>query len=242
MSPLATHIVASTDFGSPPGATTQDKHVIFLWQLTYWMAIPLGLIVIGLILWCVVRYRVRPGSTRKASQFQYQIPLEVTYVIIPLIMVAVVFGFMWTAENKITRVSQHPAVKIDVQAFQWGWRFVYPNGHEEVGSVSDNLQIDSYQNVPVLYMPEHETVQMHLVTEDVIHTLYIPAFLFQRDMIPGINNVVDFNADRTGVFDGECNNICGVYHAYMRFKVDVMTTSEYNTWYHQQAPNSIHNW
>jgi cytochrome c oxidase subunit 2 len=242
VSPFATHIVASTDFGSPPGVTAQNTHVIFLWQLTYWMAIPLGLLVIGLILWCAVRYRVRPGSTRRASQFQYQIPLEVTYVIIPLIMVAVVFGFMYSAENKIDHVSKAPAVKIEVQAFQWGWRFIYPNGHQEVGSVSNNLQIDSYQNLPVLYMPEHETVQMKLVTEDVIHTFYIPAFLFQRDMIQGINNVVDFNADRTGVFDGECNNICGVYHAYMRFKVDVMTVPQYNAWYAQQPPGSIHNW
>ena len=56
-----------------------------------------------------------------------------------------------------------------------------------------------------------------------IHTFYVPEFLFQRDMIPGINNTVDFNLIETGSFYGECNNICGEYHAYMRFMVDVLS-------------------
>jgi cytochrome c oxidase subunit 2 len=68
-------------------------------------------------------------------------------------------------------------------------------------------------------MPAGETVQLHLVSDDVIHTFYVPEFLFQRDLIPGINNVVDFNVIKPGLYSGQCNNICGVYHAYMRFLV-----------------------
>ena len=63
----------------------------------------------------------------------------------------------------------------------------------------------------------------------------MPEFLFQRDMIPGINNVVDFNVIKTGIYHGQCNNICGQYHAYMRFLVDVMTPTAYSAWYAQAS-------
>ena len=111
---------------------------------------------------------------------------------------AVVFGFMYNAENHVDTISKTPAVTIQVDAFQWGWRFVYPNGHQEVGTVANELNINSNADLPTLYMPADESVQLHLVTEDVIHTFYVPAFLFQRDMIPGINNTVQFNVNKTG--------------------------------------------
>lgn len=234
----AAHLLA-TDFGSPHGVTQQDSHVRLLWHLTYYFAIPLTAVVLGGFIWCLVRYRAKPGSTRRASQFQYHIPIEAAYTIIPLVIIAVLFGYTYTAENRIDKVVAHPAVKIRVEGFQWGWRFVYPNGHQQVGTVSNNLDINNDSNLPVLYMPAGETVQLHLVSDDVIHTFYVPEFLFQRDLIPGINNNVDFNVTKTGTFIGECNNICGQYHAYMRFLVKVLPKAQYDSWYSHQKPNSI---
>jgi cytochrome c oxidase subunit 2 len=236
---IATRLLAHTDLGSPHGVTNQDHWVRQLWHITYIFAVPIGLIVIGGIAWCVIRYRVRPGRERTAAQFQYHIPIEAAYTIIPLAIVAVVFGFMYNAENHVDKLSSNPNVTIQVDAFQWGWRFIYPNGHEEVGTIANELNINSTDNLPILYMPANETVQLHLVTEDVIHTFYVPAFLFQRDMIPGINNTVQFNVNRTGTFEGQCNNICGQYHAYMRFKVNVMSPTDYADWYAAQQPCSI---
>jgi cytochrome c oxidase subunit 2 len=235
---LATQLLGHTDLGSPHGVTGQDHWVRQLWHITYIFSVPIGLLVIGGILWCVFRYRIRPGHTRRPEQFQYHIPIELTYTIVPLIIVAIVFGFAYRAENHVNHVSKNPDVKITVQGFQWGWRFIYPNGHAELGTVSNELDINSEANLPVLYMPAGQTVQVHLVSLDVIHTFYVPAFLFQRDMIPGINNVVDFNVIKPGIYNGQCNNICGEYHAYMRFQVDVMPLAQYNAWYAKQKPGS----
>jgi len=235
---LATRLLGHTDLGSPHGVTTQDHYVRELWHITYIFAVPIGLIVFGAIVWCMIRYRAKPGSNRQPSQFQYHIPIEAAYTIIPLVIVAIVFGFMYNAENKVDAVAKNPAVKITVEGFQWGWRFTYPNGHQEVGTVANELDINSNLNLPVLYMPAGETVQLHLVSDDVIHTFYVPEFLFQRDLIPGINNVVDFNVIKPGLYTGQCNNICGVYHAYMRFLVQVMPIAEYNQWYANQPANS----
>lgn len=228
----------ATNFGSPHGVTTQDHWNRLLWHISYYFAIPIGLIVIGLITWSIVRYRERPGHDRAPAQFQYHIPIEAAYTIIPLVVVAVIFGFMFNAENKQGAISPHPAVKITVDGFQWGWRFVYPNGHVQVGTGNYN-NINDNNGLPVLIMPSNETVQLHVVSLDVVHTFYVPAFLFNRDLIPGVDNVFDFNVTKPGLYPGQCNNICGQYHAYMRFLVDVMPPAEYNRWYSQQPPCSV---
>ncbi len=233
------HLLAVSNFGSPTGVTVQSGQMLHLWHITYLFAIPLGLIVIGLIFWCVLRYRRRPGEDGNPPQFQYHLPLEAAYTIIPLVIVAIVFGFMYGAENKVDRVTKHPAVEIKVEGFQWGWRFTYPNGHQEVGTVANALDINSTANLPILRLPSHETVQLDLVTDDVNHSFYVPEFLFKRDMIAGVQNSVDFNITKEGTYPGECTQLCGVYHAYMRFLVQVMPRSQYDAWYHQQSANSI---
>jgi cytochrome c oxidase subunit 2 len=229
----------ATNFGSPSGITTTSKDVLRLWVISYYFAIPIGAIVIGGVVWCIVRYRARPGDTRLPKQFQYHIPIEAAYTIIPLVVVAIIFGFMYGVDNKIDNVSKHPAVKITVDGFQWGWRFVYANGYQEVGSVATEPSINDSSALPVLRMPEHETVQFALRSEDVNHSFYVPEFLFQRDMIQGINNVVDINVTTTGTFVGECTQLCGTYHALMRFEVDVMPQKAYAQWYSTTHPTEV---
>jgi cytochrome c oxidase subunit 2 len=231
----------SSDFGSPHGVTTNSKWSSQLWQWSYYFAIPIGLLVVGLIAWSLVRYRHREGSGREPAQFQYHIPIEFAYTVAPLVVVAVIFGLMFNAENKADKVanpSDPNVVKIEVQGFQWGWRFVYPNGHSQVGT-ADYSNINDNQGLPVLYMPANTTVQLHVVSLDVVHTFYVPEFLFNRDLIPGVNNVFDLNITKPGLYPGQCNNICGQYHAYMRFLVDVMSPDQYKAWYANQPACSI---
>ncbi len=239
MSPLATRLLA-TNFGGPNGVTTNSASVNNLWRITYYIAIPLGLLVIGLIVWCIVRYRVRPGDTRRPKQFQYHIPLEATYTIVPLILVAVVFGFMYGVENKETNLTKRPAVAITVEGFQWGWKFGYANGFQEYGSIATQPNINNDSTLPILTMPANETVQFTLRSDDVNHSFYVPEFLFKRDMIQGVNNVVDINVTQPGTFIGECTQLCGTYHAFMRFEVNVLPKQAYNAWYGHLKANTVH--
>jgi cytochrome c oxidase subunit 2 len=236
---IATQLLGRTDLGSPHGVTDQDHWVRQLWHITYIFAIPIFIIVMGGIIWCVLRYRVKPGRPRRAAQFQYHIPIEAAYTIIPLVIVAIVFGFMYNAENKVNHISRTPDVKITVEGFQWGWRFTYPNGHQQYGAVYNELDINDFNNLPVLYVPTNETVQIHLISDDVVHTFYVKDLLFQRDMIPGIDNTFDLNLNKTAEMYGQCNNICGQFHAYMRFLMVSLTPADYNKWYAQQPPCSI---
>jgi cytochrome c oxidase subunit 2 len=233
----------ASDFGSPNGVTVQSKQAIRMWKITYYIGIPLGLVVLGLIIWCVIRYRQKaPGSRggdRQASQFQYHLPIELAYTVIPIALVAIVFAFMYGAENKEDKVSKNPALIVNVQGFQWGWRFTYPNGHQEVGTYNGEQNINSTASLPILYLTEHETVQLDLRADDVNHSFYVPEFLFKRDLIPGVDNNVDFNIETTGSWIGECTQLCGTYHSYMRFMVDVMPPSKFNSWMPNQPAGSI---
>ena len=238
MSFLASGLLA-TNFGSPNGVSTDSSSIDGLWRLSYYIAIPLGLLVMGLIAWCIVRYRHKPGDLRKPKQFHYHIPLEFTYTIVPLILVAVVFGAMYGVENRITHVNKHPAVAITVQGFQWGWAFKYANGYEEIGSVATEQDVNDESVLPILVMPAGETVQFTLQSDDVNHSFYVPEFLYQRDMIQGVNNVIDENIKAPGTFVGECTQLCGTYHALMRFEVEVMPKKAYDNWYKHLKP-TIH--
>jgi cytochrome c oxidase subunit 2 len=155
------------------------------------------------------------------------------------VIVAIVFGFMYNAENHVDSVSKTPAVRITVEGFQWGWRFTYPNGHQQYGAVYNELDINDELDLPVLYVPAGETVQLHLISDDVVHTFYVKELLFQRDMIPGIDNTVDINVTKPTEMYGQCNNICGQFHAYMRFLMKALTPADYEKWYAQQPPCSI---
>lgn len=246
---LASSLLA-TNWGSPPGVTTQDQNTNFLWALSYYLAIPIGLIVIGLTVWCVVRYRRRPANAaRRPSQFQYHIPLEAVYTIIPLLIVATIFGFVYGAENRIDHVSKNPAVEVRVEGFQWGWRFIYlrVNGRtlskaqqfQNVGSVANLPNINDTRDLPTLTLPANQTVQLDLVSDDVVHEMYIPAALFDRTLTPGVHNTVDFNFRKPAHYIGQCTQFCGTYHAFMRFNLVIMPRSQFRTWAANQKPGSI---
>lgn len=225
-------LASANHWGSPVGGTTQDNNVYQLWNLTYYIAIPLGAIVIGLIVWCAFRYREHGDTARIPRQVQYHIPLEIFYTVVPIILVVVIFVFTYRAEDRVDALKPHPALTVRVDAFQWGWHFTYPNGYQVLGSVSAEPNINS-PNLPVLTLPAGETVQINLYSDDVNHSFYIPKFLFKRDAIQGVNNSFDFNispSDAGHRYIGECTQFCGVYHPYMRFWVDVMPAAKFKTW------------
>ena len=91
-------------------------------------------------------------------------------------------------------------------------------------------------SLPILTLPAGETVQINLYSDDVNHSFYVPAFLFKRDAIQGINNSFDFNIDPSVAgqrFVGECTQFCGTYHPYMRFWLQVMARNSFSTWLSQ---------
>jgi cytochrome c oxidase subunit 2 len=207
-------------FGAYRGATTQGHLIFRLFQGTLIAAICVGIIVWGLIFWSIIRYRKRDDKVPR--QFSNNIPVEVVYTAIPIVIVAILFGFTVVVENRVDHVSSHPAYHVKVTGFQWGWKFHYLGYH--ITKISNGLAY------PTLVLPEGETTKISLVSNDVVHGFYVAAFDFDRYAQPGVVNRFDFTPRQLGEFQGRCSQFCGLHHDQMLFNVRVVTPSQFKQW------------
>jgi cytochrome c oxidase subunit II len=225
LSPLLLTGCSMSTFGANPSATTTGNQSFHLWQGFTIGAIAVGGFTLALIVFAALRYRVRHSDvSAPPRQSQYHLPLEITYTILPLLIVLVLFAFTVVVEDQVTALPP-PQTTIKVQAFQWGWRFEYP-GFAVVGQTTQQ---------PILEMPEHENVRIVLTSLDVVHGFYIHDFNFSRYALPGIVNQFTFDADKTGHFFGQCTQLCGLYHSLMWFRVWVVTPAQFATYEAKQS-------
>jgi cytochrome c oxidase subunit II len=206
-------------FGAVPGATTSSRSVFHLWQGFSIGAVVIGALVIVLIAWSVLFHRRRSDAIPR--QTQYHIPLELTYTIVPILIVLGLFAATLVVENKEV-ANPKTNVVIDVNAFQWGWKFTYP-GH-------DVVVVGQTTQDPVMVMPVNEDVHINLTSSDVIHGFYVHDFNFSRYAQPGVYNQFTLRAAQTGVFHGQCTQLCGLYHSLMVFEIKVVTAGQYQAW------------
>jgi cytochrome c oxidase subunit II len=216
------------NFGAFPGSSTQGQSINHLWRILWYFAIPVGVIVYGLILWSLFRYRKRKGDDGELpKQTRYAVGLEVTYTLIPIAMVIAIFAFTYHTEQKVDAVSAHPAVIVNVDAFQWQWRFTYPQ--------HDVTIVGTPGHPATLVLPAGETSRIVLHADDVDHALYVPAFLFQRQAIPGVVNTFDFTVPKPGRWPGQCSLYCGLDHTSMTFTVQALSPSAFDQWLSQHT-------
>jgi len=214
----------SLDFGSGRGATRQGRDIFGLWQGTFIVALLIAALVWGLILFAIVRYRRRNDDL--PTQTQYILKLEILYTAVPVAIVAVLFAFSWRTQTEVDALATDPVVTIDVKGFQWQWQFRYRDEDVTVTGVP--------HKEPTMVLPVGRTVRLNLTSPDVIHSFYVPGFLFKRDAIPGVTNKVDVTVRDKGTYTGKCAEFCGLDHAKMTFEVKAVSMAEYRTWIAEQ--------
>jgi cytochrome c oxidase subunit 2 len=213
-------------YGASRPASEQGDDILGLWRGLFWVAAIIGALVMGLILWAVFRYRHRGPVDELPAQTHSNIPLELFYTAVPLLIVVVLFSVNVVTQNRVTKLSDHPDVRVEVTGFQWQWRFRYVR--EDITIVGD------LEHPPTLVLPVDRTVRLKLQTTDVIHSFYVPAFLEKRDLIPGVDNQIDVRPNRVGRFVGHCAEFCGLAHDRMGFDVETMTPAAFRTWAREQ--------
>jgi cytochrome c oxidase subunit 2 len=216
--------------------TNHTERISGLWVTSWIVLLIVGIVVWGLTLWAVIVYRRRKGQTGLPVQLRYNMPIEIFYTVVPLILVLGFFAFTARDQNAIEKPYAHPDLKIQVYAKQWAWDFNY---------VSDNVydpgvQVQPDDNsatpgsvqegqVPTLYLPENKKITIQLDSRDVIHSFWVPAMLYKKDVIPGKTNYMYFETTgRSGTFVGKCAELCGEYHSAMLFNVKIVSQSEYD--------------
>lgn len=229
--------------GFPDGqVTNQTERMTTLWVGSWIAALAVGVITWGLILWCVAAYRKRRDDHQLPIQTRYHLPLELMYTAVPVIMVLVLFYWTDRDMSAVQDLSGADTADVNIQVVgkQWSWDFnyldedVYDFGEHEgdPGSVTAEEQVDGVPGTstefPTLYLPVNQSVHFTLDSRDVIHSFWIPAFLYKRDMIPDRTNEFVVTPTREGTYAGKCAELCGEFHSGMLFNVKVVSQEEYD--------------
>ena len=195
----------------------------------------ISLLVLGLLVWIVVRYNKKRNPV--PARWSHNTLIEVIWTVAPVVILLVIslfsFRLLFAYNNMPT-----PDLTVKATANQWNWGYEYPDqGVAEY--ISNMLPEDQAKakGVPFrlaadepLVVPVGKTVQVLVTASDVIHAFALPAFGVKIDAVPGRTNHVWFKAERTGVFYGQCSELCGVDHAFMPIEIRVVTEAEFAAW------------
>ncbi|HEY0620373.1 MAG TPA: cytochrome c oxidase subunit II [Kribbella sp.] len=218
-------------FGWPEGITEESQYMRELWTGSVIAALVIGILVWALILYSVVAHRKRSDELPK--QTAYNLPLEIVYTILPFLIIAALFFFTVVVQNRVMERSDEPDETIAVNAFKWNWQFVYPETTDE-GTGEPVNTIGTSTEIPILVLPTDRTIRFEVASADVIHSFWVPEFLFKLDVIPGNengrDNVFEVTVQEEGSYVGRCAELCGTYHAYMNFEVRAVSGEDYDAY------------
>jgi cytochrome c oxidase subunit 2 len=209
------------------GATVQGQKIHGLYVLIVIMAAPVFLGVEGLLVWSVLRFRKRKGDNALGPQTFGSPRVLAIFFVVPAVIVATLFAFGERTLAFVQKQDPAPVVTIRAEGFQWQWTFYYLNEGFVVSGKT--LHVPGLMEIPV-----DEPIKIQLHSRDVIHSFFVPAFLFKRDVVPGRTNTFTFTANKLGTFPAQCAEFCGLWHPKMTFIVKVVTAADYAAWTEQQ--------
>ncbi|MSY17673.1 MAG: cytochrome c oxidase subunit II [Actinobacteria bacterium] len=208
-----------------PEPATKEAHTILnLWNGSWIAAWGVGIVTWGLMLWAAVAYR-RRHKDEVPEQTTYNMPLELLYTVVPLIMILGLFWFTARDQSELLTMENDQVQTVNVVAYRWNWGFNYLD--EDVYTVGTPAQN------AVLVLPVNEKVRFELTSPDVIHSFWVPDFLFKMDVIPGKTNAFELTPDKVGTYVGRCAELCGVEHSQMLFSVKVVERAEFDAYVEQ---------
>ena len=217
----------------PLPATKEAVSVYDLWMWSWLAAMLTGIVVWGLIFYACIRF-YRRSQTDIPVQTRYNLPIEIFYTIAPIMMVIVFFYFTLDAQGKVDHDDKNPDETITVVGQQWSWTFNYNLGWDKAKQKYEPVggevvyEGGTTAERPTLWLVKDKSVEINLRSPDVIHSFWVPGFLFKMDVIPGRDNSFTVTPTRLGTFEGRCAELCGVYHSRMLFNVKVVEESEYD--------------
>lgn len=199
-------------FWLPPQASTSASGIDFVFDFVLWLSIFFFVLIVVLMLLFTIRHRAKNLGDEGAS-IQHNTPLEVVWTAIPTLLVVFIF---WIGFRGYMDLATPPAnaYEIQVTGQQWQWLFTYPGGY-----------VDAELHVPV-----DRPVQLVMSSDDVIHSLFIPAFRVKQDVFPGRYSKIWFNAVEPGNYHVFCAEYCGTQHSTMLTTCIVHPAGEFENW------------
>lgn len=206
---------------NPNLITSTSDTIDPIFMAYFGIALVLLLGVTVTMIWFVIRYH-RSRNPQPTSQVASNLWLELVWTIVPTLLVLGMFYYGWAGYLALRNVPAG-ALAVTAEARMWAWSFIYPNG-----KTSNRL-----------YVPVGQAVRVELVSRDVLHAFYIPAFRVKRDAVPGLSGYVWFVASKAGAYDIFCAEYCGVGHSAMTTSVEALPAADFAVWLATTAPGSV---
>lgn len=191
-----------------------------LFSVYMWLMIVVAALVFGLVLFALVRYR-RRGDDYPRTKDKHTVGESIYALVLTAIAVTLV-TLTFRTEHKTDAVAASGGLRVDIVAFQWQWRFGYPDYGKTV--------LGTTEHVPTLVLPVGTVVRFDGVSRDVIHSFWVPAAKFKRDEFPKQHTKFDLSFDRVGTYIGRCAEFCGLRHTNMSFFVRVVPRDAFQRW------------
>lgn len=210
----------------PKGSSS--RIILDLYKVIGVMAAIVFVVVEGLLVYSVVRFRRRPDDGIPLQIHGNQ-PIEIVWTIIPLAVLIVAFGATVIAIHDINTPGKGTIMNVTVVGHQWWWEFQYPvqPGISRPISTANEIHIPAGQNV-----------HFHITSHDVIHSFWIPQVQRQVDANPGEDNAVYTKVDQPGTYDGMCYEYCGDAHAWMKARMIVQSPAQFYAWTRAQEQSA----
>jgi len=235
----ATVIGAPVDgnLGFQDAVTPVMENITVFHSMVFWIITAISLVVLGLLLWVMVRYNSKKNP--EAKKFSHNTLVEVIWTGIPIIILVVIavpsFKLLYLQD-----VIPEADFTIKTTGNQWNWTYTYPDhgGFDYVANMLADEDIAGHPyaalrnlstDLPVV-VPTGATVRVEVTASDVIHNWAMPAFGIKIDAIPGRLNETWFTVDEPGVYYGQCSELCGLRHAFMPIEVHVVPEEVFNAW------------
>ena len=199
------------------------------------------LFVLGLLIWCAVRYNKKANPV--PARWSHNTLIEVIWTAAPvlILMFIAIFSFKLLFKYHDTPT---PYMTVKATGYQWYWGYEYPD--QKISEITSTMLPEEdakAKGVPYrlaatepMVVPVNQVVRVQVTGADVIHAFALPAFGLKTDGIPGRLNETWFRAEKTGTFYGQCSELCGVDHAFMPIEIKVVSQGEFNAWVAQKAP------
>ena len=190
-------------------------------------------LVEGGVILLMLRFRRRKGDVDGVDepvQRHGNFPLEMGWTIAPAILLAILavgnVKTIWDLENDQVNAK----TTVEVVGQQWWWEFRYDFNNDGKPDVITAQQ---------LVLPVGETVRLEIRSNDVIHSFWIPALNGKKDAVPGRVQPLAMQADKPGIYEGQCTEFCGLSHGYMRMQVKALSTADFEVWKKNQLARAV---
>ena len=223
--------VLVTLLADPVAAQSTSAELIYgLNQELLIVAVPITLLVEGILLYAVLKFRRNDEPKPTKENRRLEITWTVATAVILLFVGVASYGVMADENVEFTGGEEEVApqendVLIQAQAYQWGWDMAYPN---------QNVSVSGAGAGPTIVIPADQDVYVNVSSRDVIHGFHVPELGMKSDALPSQANYIKTNTSKTGTYQGYCTEYCGAGHSKMYFTVKVVDQAEYETWLNEQ--------